>query len=279
MPRPVRLSRPAPEPSPTSGPSAAWPFVVGLLLAARYLQPTEAAAFGETLWQAELWLVAAAVWCWVGFRSGRGTLRLSPLDALLGVLVVGHALSTLPVLIDGGDRRAAVNVVWEWAGLAATLFLVRQVFAGADVRRPLIAFAGVAVALAALGIWQHHVSFPQTAARYENLTATEKELAERVAAGDASPAERARLAEARRELAEFGVPTDPAARRQWENRVKFSTEPFATFGLANTLGGLLAAAVPLLVALLWQRRRRGDASGAPLQSPLSPGSGAGGEGR
>jgi O-antigen ligase len=220
------------------------------LLTCRYLQPAEAAVFGETLWQAQLWLVAAAVWCWRAARSGRPALRWSLLDAFLWLLVLGHALSTLPVFLEGGDRRAAVNIAWEWAGLATTAFLVRQVFAGAEIHRPARLFAAVTVGLAALGIWQHHVSFPETAAEYRTL----REQEETPFSGN-STANRDRLAEIRRELAAFGTPIDPGGRKRWEDRL-LSTEPFATFGLANTLGGLLAAAVPLVLVSRAQPPRR-----------------------
>ncbi|MDQ3333235.1 MAG: hypothetical protein M3552_21740, partial [Planctomycetota bacterium] len=66
--------------SASSTPSPGWLFFIGLLLAARYLQPTEAAIFGETLWQAQLWLVGAALWCWLSFRRGGRSLSFSPLD-------------------------------------------------------------------------------------------------------------------------------------------------------------------------------------------------------
>lgn len=249
MPRPARPNRPVPDPPPEeAAPSPEWAGLVGLLLAARYLQPTEGAVFGETIWQAQLWLAAAAVWCWMAVRSGRASIRWSPLDGFAWLLVAGHWLSTIPVFVEGGDRRAAVNVGWEWAGLAATVFLVRQVLVGRDSRKPLGAFGAVMVAIAALGVWQHHVSQPATAARYGTLLAEEAELS----SGDGT-ADARRLPEVRAELRGLGRPEDVASRRRWEDRVRFSTEPFGTFALANTLGGLLAAALPLVVVTLAAR--------------------------
>ncbi|MGC1273162.1 MAG: O-antigen ligase family protein [Planctomycetaceae bacterium] len=250
MPRPDRMNRTASEPPTAASPSSAWLFVIGLLLAARYLQPTEAVVFGETLWQAELWLAASAVWCWMRFRSGHATFRWSLINVLMWGLVLGHAVSTVPVFLEGGDRRAAVNVVWEWAGLAATCFLIRQVFVGDTLRRPLLVFAAVMISIAALGVWQHHVSQPQTANRYDSLRSEEATLTAQLADGEATESQRRRLTTVHEELAAFGVPGDAAARKRWEDRIKFSTEPFGTFGLANTLGGLLAAALPLLFASL-----------------------------
>lgn len=233
-----------------TAPSTAWLFFIGLLLAARYLQPTEAAVFGETIWQAQFWLVGAAAWCWFAFRSRDRAISFSLLDVFVGLTLVGHSFSTLPVFIEGGDRRAAVNLDWEWAGLAATLFLVRQLLPRVGTARLLSVFTSVMVGIAALGVWQHHVSYQQTAERYDALVTRESQLSERVTTGDATAADRRDLADVRRELSDFGIPTDTAARRQWENRIKFSSEPFGTFGLANTLGGLLAAAIPILVSRL-----------------------------
>jgi len=231
-------------------PSSGWLFFIALLLAARYLQPTEAAIFGETLWQAQFWLLGAAAWCWFAFRASDRSLSFSLLDVFLGLIVVGHALSTIPVFVEGGDRRAAVNVDWEWAGLAATLFLVRQLLPHVGTKRLLSVFTSVMVGMAALGVWQHHVSFQETAARYDELITRESQLAALATQGDATASQRRELADVRRELSDFGIPSDAAARRQWENRIKFSSEPFGTFGLANTFGGLLAAAIPILLSRL-----------------------------
>jgi hypothetical protein len=250
---PVRGNRFATASAEISSP--AWSFFAGLLLAARYLQPTEAVVFGETLWQAQLWLVGAALWCWSSFRSGRRSLSFSPLDGLVAIIVVGHALSTIPVFLEGGDRRGAVNVVWEWAGLAATVFLVRQLLPSIGRSRLVTAFAGMMVGIAALGIWQHHVSFPETAARYDLLTSTEAQLSKRIADGNATSSERRQFDDVRRKLGDFGIPADAAARRQLESRIKFSSEPFGTFGLTNTLGGLLAAALPILLSCVSWRDR------------------------
>lgn len=249
-----RPNRPAPEPAAPRGPSSAWPAAIGLLVTARYFQPTEGAVFGETLWQAQLWLAAAALWCWFALRSGRFLIRWSLLDGFVWLLVLGHGLSMVPVFLEGGDRRAAVNIAWEWAGLAAMVFLVRQVFSGSGLRRPVNAFAAAMVAIAAFGVWQHHVDFPQTARRYDALRAEEARLS-------VSGAESERLSVVRRELASLGIPEDPASRRRWEDRLRFSSEPFGTFALANTLGGLLATALPLVVGLLLRRPRPAIAAG------------------
>lgn len=253
MSRPVRPHSTAAEPPAT--PSPAWLFFIGLLLAARYLQPTEAVVFGETLWQAQLWLAASAVWCWTQFRSGRFVLRWSLLDLLLWGLVLGHALSTAVVFLEGGDRRAAVNIAWEWAGLAATFFVLRQILASDAIGRTMPVVAAVMVSIAALGIWQHHVSQPQTAARYESLWNEAETLGELIERGQATPSQRARFSEVHDELAAFGVPIEASARKRWEDRLLYSSEAFGTFGLANTLGGLLAAALPFIVLSIRKARR------------------------
>jgi O-antigen ligase len=270
MPRPARPSRPAPELAEPKGPSSVWPALVGLLLTARYLQPTEGAVFGETLWQAQLWLAAAAAWCWFAIKAGRATFRWSLLDAFVWLLVLGHGLSMIPVFVEGGDRRAAVNVFWEWAGLAATVFLVRQVLDGSGLRRALVALAAAMVAMAALGVWQHHVSFPATAAKYSALKA---ELAKYETDEGPLLLNREQWVALQRELAELGMPQDAASQRRWEDRLTSSSEPFGTFALANTLAGLLVAAIAVVVGrgvTLQVGRKGADAATAIVGTPSPP---------
>ena len=245
----------APVPAEPSPNGTLLPALAGLLLAARYLQPTEGAFQGETLWQAQLWLLGATVWGWHAWRTGALRLRVGLLDALLALLVIGHALSTVPVLWQGGEARAAVNLVWEWVGLAAALFLVRQLCEPERLRQPLAIFAASTVALAALGVWQHHVTFPQQAARYDALRLEEDRLTAEVIAG--SVAAQARLREVEQQFSQMNRPVDPAGRSRFEDRLRYSVEPYGLFALTNTFGGLLAAAVPVLVGFAWSQRARG----------------------
>lgn len=201
--------------------------LAAMLLAARWLVPAESAVFGDTLWIVQLWFLLVLVWGWDAYRRFDGRLQLDGLDLAVGVLVLGHVISTLWVLAGNGEQRSALNLMWEWVGLGASFFLLRQLLRTRDDGRRLIhLMLAAAVMLAGLGIWQHYVELPELVAKYEDLAGR---LAE-------NPSD----LKTRQELAELGVPQTSTARALWENRLK-STEPFATFALANTLAGFLAA--------------------------------------
>ena len=149
------------------------------------------------------------------------------------VIVLAHAASAVAVLLNGGQKRAAINLTWEWVGLGVCFFLMRQtVRTGSAARRLVGVMVSVSICLAALGLWQHYVSFPETRAEY-NQNKYNQEW-----------------------LQEFGVPQEPAARAIFEQRLE-SSEPFGMFALANTFAGLLL--VWFLVAVgtiasVWKRR-------------------------
>ena len=208
--------------------------LVPALLIARLLIPAEASVLGDTLGLVLLWFAAVVLWAWSCFRTGSFAVRLGWLDAALWLLIAGHAISTGWVFVIGGDRRAAVNMLWEWIALGVSFLLIRQTMtARLDAQRLLLVMSAMAVAMAGQGIWQHYVTFPENVARYERLRALE-------AGSPGSP-------EVQRQLAEMEVPEAPASRILWEERLR-STEPFATMALANTLAGLLAAWLVVIVA-------------------------------
>jgi hypothetical protein len=201
--------------------------LVPALLVARLLVPAEASVLGDTLGLVQLWLAAGALWAWGCFRTRAFSLCAGWLDAALWLVIAGHGASTAWVFVGGGDRRTALNLLWEWIALGVSFFLMRQLVATrADARRLLFVLSAMVVALAGLGTWQHYAALPKTAAQYERLREREQQ----------SPGD----PEVRRELARMGVPQNPASRSLWEERLR-STEPFGTMALANTLAGLLTA--------------------------------------
>ena len=210
--------------------------LVGMLIVARLLYPPESSVLGETLWITQGWMLGVIIWGWDAFRRNDYRLRIGLLDAALWLVVLGHGLSTLWVLAGNGNQRAALNMFWEWAGLGLSFFLLRQVLrTKSDGRRLLTLMIAVAVLLAGLGIWQHYVEFPRLRANFERMR---NELGEQSKVGTYSAQQKA--ARLQRELAEMGVPQNAVSRSLWENRLR-STEPFATFALANTLAGFLVA--------------------------------------
>jgi len=230
---------------------------VGALIICRLLVPTESAAAGETLWIVQLWLIAGVVWVWFAFRNGEFAPRMDRLDLFLGIIIVGHGLATVGVFVGGGDRRAALNMFFEWVGLGVAFFLTRQVLrTPSDAARLMRVGVAAAACLSALGIWQHYVSLPQTAAEYAQ-SRTELDTLQNSLAGGAPPNadNRMRIQELREELTSQGIALEGTGRILWESRLLDSSEPFAMFGLTNTLGGLLAAWLIIALAAMvsiWQ---------------------------
>jgi hypothetical protein len=255
--RPPAAPRPAPE-----GPPGATP-PPGLLGAAE----PDAAALGEGLRRVALGATAAllaarAYWpenedgtsglVWVLLLLATLGLAIVAMwlrrDVSLRVSVTDVALIVLAVLVgvsvsQAADRRAGITTAWEIIGGVVAYLLLRNLPRG---RAEASALAGglvaTAAALAALGFYQVGVEDPDTRAMYRRDPARALQLA--------------------------GVPDDPASRRRFEDRLLQSTEPRATFALANSLAGVLVG--PLVVgaavaAVLAVGRRAG---GGGMALPL-----------
>ncbi|QDT39179.1 O-antigen ligase family protein [Stratiformator vulcanicus] len=237
-----------------------WPLCLFIGIATcRFLIPTEAAAQGETLWIA---LLAWAGLGWVNWTERhaspqRGTVTFDLVDVALLLLIAGHVFSSWVVFDGGGDRRVAITMCWEWAGLWATWRIGRRITGPLRVNALRDWFFALTVGLAALGVWQHYVFYPTESAHYRELRQAESQLSE--PGGD-----RDELLEIRRELAAMGVPNEEPARTLWENRLLNSSEPFGLYGLANTFGGHLAFALlisaPIFVAMIRGNRSIGPAA-------------------
>jgi O-antigen ligase len=247
--------------------------IVIALLTARFLVPTEASVDGETLWLVQLWILAAAVWGWRQFLRGRPMLHWDLGTLAAGLLVAGHLISGFVLLSRGGDKRAAVNMMWEWVSLGITFVIVRSVLAESGARRTVIwALTCVGVSLAGLGLYQHFVEFPQIAKEYRSNRSEFDELQKSPNGGTPSQRYRrvTRLRELHRWLVERDIPLDGPARKQWEARALSSTEPFGTFALANTFAGLLVVFLfPVVAVVIAALRENGDWS---IFRPSFPGS-------
>jgi hypothetical protein len=214
-----------------------------MLIAARLLVPAEAAVLGGSLWITQLWFLAVVFWAWDAYRRGDYRLRFGAIDAAVWVVAAGHLVSACYVLQGNGEGRAALNLMWEWLGLAFAFLLVRQVTrTKEDTSRFLVMLLAFAVVMGGYGIWQHYIEMPRLWRNYERIVEEVGQIS-----GPNGQRDAIRL---RRELAKMGVPFDPQSRSRWEARLK-STEPFATFALANTLAGFLAAWLFVLLDWLW----------------------------
>ncbi|MBN2024372.1 MAG: O-antigen ligase family protein [Pirellulales bacterium] len=122
--------------------------------------------------------------------------------------------------------RPAWNVLWQWIGLGAGYFLLRQlVRAAREVRAIVAAMIALGVALAALGLWQYGYENPILRAQY------------------------ARDPDAMLRANGLWYPPDSPLREQFANRLA-SVEPSATFALTNSLAGFLAPWLAVLLAVV-----------------------------
>lgn len=219
------------------------------LLTAGFLWPVEDAVNGSGLHLVILWLMLGSLdslRCWradVGDNDVDSVrARFGLIDTGILLIAIGHILSTAVVFQVEGDRRAALNLTFEWIGLFVAFRVFRSLtsarFLAAQTVRVIIA---IAVGLAAFGIWQHHVFYPEQAAWYRGQRA---ELDE--ALNQPNGAGLMRVAEIVSQFQSQGIPLEGTDQILWENRLLSSSEPFATFSLANTLAGILATSLVLL---------------------------------
>ena len=204
---------------------------------ARPLLPSElpTTVAGDGLPFVMITLLLAA--CWLAANVNvPGDRRLGTVDlswcALLGWQAASAWLAT-----RSGFARAAVNTFWEWLGLGCGFLLLRSVLTGDRERRAIIVvFIALAVLLSLDGIQQYYVELPAMREAYR------------------SHPEKA--------LQEIGIDAPPgsAARMLFEQRLN-STEPAATFALANSLAGFLTP---------WLLTAIGLATFAPIFTGPSP---------
>ena len=193
------------------------------LVVARPLFPSESAILrGDGLPVVMLWIALAVFWLLgaIGHREFR--LRLGWVDGAVLVAVGLHTVSGVWAAAHASPRPA-LNALWEWIGLALSFLLVRQLVLGKREARAVVAvMAGLAVALAVYGLYQYFYDLPATRARYER--------------------------DPEGMLAEAGLDYARGSRERelFENRLR-SVEPLATFALTNSLAGLLA---PWLIVVL-----------------------------
>ena len=109
-------------------------------------------------------LIVAGLWIASSLFGGRFRFRWSWTDAAVVALMFLVGLSST----RGLDRRLAINLAWEWAGLGFAYVLARNlprtrgestVLAGALV--------ATAVAVSAYGLFQARVEIPQLQARFQ----------------------------------------------------------------------------------------------------------------
>ncbi len=231
--------------------------MIGAALTARCLVPTELPEQGTTLWLAQLWLAAGVIWAWKCWQQGGFRVGLNPCDFAVWGVGAGHVLSAVSVLLSEGQKRSALNMLWEWVGLGIAWLVVRQTIrTRADARQVASLLMIMAIVLAGAGFWQTHVSVPRAAATYDSLR-RELDEAENPHSGvdSAEPPtpeqRRQHVKILERQLLATGVPPGALAgptRVMFEKRLR-SIEPSGSFSLTNTFAGwLLVWLLPVLAA-------------------------------
>jgi len=227
-----RPKRDADRPSETvsaAGPAdRARPWLLGAAVAlyvARPLFPSEgSSAQGDGLPLVMLWLALGVFWL-LGAIGRRGfRVRFGAVDAAVLLLVAWHSVAAVWAAVRV-TPRAPVNVLWEWVGLGMGFFLLRQLLLTRREARAAVALmVALAVGLSGYGMYQYAYEMPQTRARYE--------------------------ADPDRALREAGLwyPPGSPQRQQFEARLE-SPEPLATFALTNSLAGVLAPWLVVLVGI------------------------------
>ncbi|QDV32704.1 O-antigen ligase family protein [Tautonia plasticadhaerens] len=180
-------------------------------------------------------LLATATLAVTGAMLGRSLrFRFSWADAAIVGLIAAVGVSASQAL----DRRVAINLAWQWAGVGLAYVLLRNL---PRTRAESWALAGIlaatAAAVSAYAVYQVGVELPELRRQYERNP-------ERV-------------------MALAGVTAEPGSPeyRLFADRLVGSKEPYSTFALANSLGGYVVGPLVLGLGVLLAglaRRFRGD---------------------
>jgi hypothetical protein len=195
------------------------------------LDPREGPGSG-LLWDLAVMIVAGLALA-SSLIGGRFRFRCSWTDAAVVTLMFLVGLSST----RGLDRRVAINLAWDWAGLGFAYILTRNL---PRTRGESTLLAGAlvvtAVALSAYGLYQVRVEFPELQAQF--------------------------LRSPRQMLRDAGVPPEAEQIQAFKDRLLGSNEPYSTFGLPNSLAGFLLGPLVLLLAMVIQNLASREAKGS-----------------
>jgi O-antigen ligase len=206
--------------------------VVTALFVLRPLYPSESVAVeGDGLPVVMLWLLALMLWAILVARGSLVRVRIGWPDFAMALFVLWHSIAALWA-VAYESPRPALNMLWEWLGLAIAFFLARQAFSLGWQRRAVAAvMVALAVVVSVYGLYQYSVELPATRASYQQSSD-----------------------EMLRDAGRWFPPGSPE-REAFEQRLA-SLEPMATFALTNSLAGFLApwAIVALAICATFARQ-------------------------
>ncbi|MFT5527192.1 MAG: hypothetical protein ACI9HK_005174, partial [Pirellulaceae bacterium] len=195
------------------------------LVVITHFQSTESwSKLGSGAMTIMMWSLLLAAWGLTGLLKQqriRGGFETIILAAFLGWIAVSGYITG-----PSGNLRETTNTVWIWVTLGTVYFLSRQLFVTGKEQR---ALCGVMIALALVlschGYYQFFYSMPKGRAEYyKNPDEMLKEN-------------------------QIDAPAGTVMRKLLESRLE-SDEPFATFGLANSLAGMLTPWLLLTTGLV-----------------------------
>ena len=193
--------------------------LLALLVVARAYYPSEDADTGSGLPWVLLVVGVSGLAVAANLLTGTTRLRWSWADGFVLALMVLVALSAG----HAADRRAAITMAWEWGAMGLLYALARNLpRTRAELSALALVLTATAVAVAAYGLYQASVEFPQIRLQFERNPAGV--------------------------LATLGIPPDSSAAESFRQRLLYSNEPFSTFALANSLAGFLVGPLVLLLA-------------------------------
>jgi O-antigen ligase len=225
---------------PISDTPASMGLLIGAGVVLTLMLPSDSVSvvLGESLPWVAYWMAVSIFFAWLVWKRVSSSAQDDGSQVItIPHAAVGLAFAWLPVLVwaacdvglnwEQGNARWGLNTLWQWIGTAlASIALVSFTTTEQRRRDLLLLYVLGATALAVFGLYQYFVSMPADRAAFE-----------RDPVGI---------------MREAGLVTESGSvmYQQFRNRI-FSTEPFATFALANSLAIVLASAwmIALVFAL------------------------------